>query len=390
MTKKINTMKKYNYKKISFAIFALCSNIIMYGQTAALTPPPAAEESGIFDLNFVLLAIAVLLLLPFYFTSKTFLFSLKDYLKKKANLNNTGKTIVSIFLLLLSSQFLFAEGTTANNEIVASPKFWVTVTLCVIIALEFIFIIYFSWKTSSLINPTAAINAEKAEAETESAFESFWNKINSFKTKGEEATIDTGHNYDGIRELDNITPPWFTTAFILSIIFAITYLYRYHIAESAPLQIEEYNIEMAAVDAEKTKTNANQEMITADNVKMLGAADIEKGKLFFTANCVSCHGANAASMPGGVGPNLTDEYWIHGGSISNVFNSITNGWPEKGMISWKSQLSSQQIAQISSYVLSVKGSVTTGGKEPQGEIYVETKTVVSDSTNTTDSSIVVK
>lgn len=386
-------MKKYSYKKISLAIFAFCAPLMMFGQEAASTAPaPAADASGVFDLNLVLLTIAVLLLLPFYFTSKTFLFSLKDYLKKKANLSNAGKTAASVIILLLSTQFLFAEGTeaAAKAEAVSSPTFWVTIILCVIIALEFIFIIYFSWKTSSFINPTAAINSENAEAETEGAFESFWNKINSFKSKGEEGTIDTGHNYDGIRELDNITPPWFTTAFVLSIIFAIVYLYRYHVAESAPLQLEEYNIEMAAVDADKAKTDANVETITAENVKMLGAADIEKGKMLFTANCVSCHGANAASMPGGVGPNLTDEYWIHGGGIADVFNSITNGWPEKGMISWKSQLSSQQIAQISSYVLSTKGSVTSGGKEAQGEIYVETKTVVSDSTKTTDSTAVVK
>ncbi len=379
-------MTTINYKKSTLLVLALSLPFLM---KAADNGATAAASPFELDINIILMCIAVLLLIPFYYTSKTFLFAAKDFFNKKMKGNESTKTIISILIFCLlttvaSAQNVAADAVASKPDFLSSPKNFLTILLLATIFLEFLFIIYFSWKTTKFLNPEALREASP-EAETESTFETFWNKINSFKAKGEEDTIDTGHNYDGIRELDNVTPPWFITAFALSIIFAAVYLYRYHIAESAPLQIEEYNIEMANADAEKAKLNpANEKIITAETVTMLGAADIAKGKMLFTANCVSCHGANAASMPGGVGPNLTDEYWIHGGSIANVFSSITNGWPEKGMISWKSQLSSMQIAQIASYVKSTKGTVQTGGKESQGEIYIEESTsVVKDSMVTT-------
>ncbi|MEI6311922.1 MAG: cbb3-type cytochrome c oxidase N-terminal domain-containing protein [Bacteroidota bacterium] len=383
-------MTTFNYKKSTLIVLALYLPFVMMAADNGTT---AAASPFDIDINIILMSIAVLLLLPFYYTSKTFLFAAKDFFKKKMKGNESTKTIISILLLcflttVASAQNMATDATASKPDFLSSPKNFLTILLLATIFLEFLFIIYFSWKTTKFLNPETAVEASP-EVETETTFETFWNKINNFKSKGEEDTIDTGHNYDGIRELDNVTPPWFITAFALSIIFAAVYLYRYHIAESAPLQIEEYNIEMANADAEKAKLNpANEKIITAETVTMLGAADIAKGKMLFTANCVSCHGANAASMPGGVGPNLTDEYWIHGGSIANVFSSITNGWPEKGMISWKSQLSSMQIAQIASYVKSTKGTVKAGGKESQGEIYLETAPVINDSTTIkTDSTI---
>ena len=392
MTIKNNTMIKFSLKKVMVAILFFAFPLIMMG---AETSGNAAASSINIDVNLVLLIVASLLLFPFYFSSKTFLFTLKDSLRKKMDAAKDLKKIAPIILAMFFSQVLMAQTAAAaapQNEPIANFKNWITLILVVIIALEFLFIIYFSWKTTKLVNPDPISSAEVEDIETESAFEKFWNKINNFKSKGEEDTIDTGHNYDGIRELDNITPPWFVMGFVFSIIFAAVYLYRYHVAESAPLQIEEYNIEMAAADAEKALKEAQSptNTINESNVVMLGAADIAKGKMFFTANCVSCHGANAASMAGGVGPNLTDEYWIHGGSISNVFKSINDGWPEKGMISWKSQLNSQQIAQIASYVLSVKGTVSSGGKEPQGELYKENVVVNDSSVIAKDTMLVVK
>lgn len=139
--------------------------------------------------------------------------------------------------------------------------------------------------------------------------------------------MDTGHNYDGIRELDNITPPWFIAGFAATIIFAAIYLYRYHIAESAPLQLEEYAIEMkAAQTLQDSLLKLEGNKVDENSVAMLDAAGIESGKKIFTANCVACHGDKGQ---GGVGPNLTDQYWIHGGSLKDVFKSIKYGWVEK-------------------------------------------------------------
>jgi cytochrome c oxidase cbb3-type subunit 3 len=201
----------------------------------------------------------------------------------------------------------------------------------------------------------------------------------------EEAKIDTGHSYDGIRELDNVTPPWFTTAFLLTIVFGLVYLYRYHVAHSAPLQVEEFKTEMAVAEADKVKFLATQSNnVDESNVKELGAADIAEGKKIFTEKCVACHQAHGGSMPGGVGPNLTDDYWLHGGSIVDVFKTIKYGWPEKGMISWKDQMTPNQMAQTASFVLSLKGTNPPNAKEPQGELYTAVAAAAKDTTTTKD------
>lgn len=360
-------------KNIAISILVFCAPLLAIGAEATNTATSAGKME--IDINFVLMLIAVFLLIPFYFTSKTFLFAAKDYFKKHI----TSSKTISILFLLFASQLLFAQSPispSADTLGVSNPKNWVTIVLILIIVLEFIFIIYFSLQTNKFLNPTIKKEIINEGVEEPSTFQSFWEKINSFKPISEEGELDTGHSYDGIRELNNITPPWFIVGFVASIIFAIVYLYVYHVSESAPLQIEEYNIEMANAELEKSKYLATQaNSIDESTVTLLTGADIESGKTIFAEKCVACHAASGGSMPGGVGPNLTDEYWIHGGDIKDVFKTIKYGWPEKGMISWQDQLSPLQIAQLSSFILSLKGTNPPNAKEPQGELY--SATVVS-------------
>jgi cytochrome c oxidase cbb3-type subunit 3 len=356
-------------KNIAISVLVFCAPLIAIGAEATNTATSAGKME--IDINFVLMLIAVFLLIPFYFTSKTFLFAAKDYFKKHI----TSSKTISILFLLFASQFLFAQTAALSpppSDItgISNPKNLVTIALILIIALEFIFIIYFSLQTNKFLNPTIKkVNVEEAAEET-SAFQSFWDKINSFRPISEEGDIDTGHSYDGIRELNNITPPWFIVGFVASIIFAIVYLYVYHVSESAPLQIEEYNIEMANAELEKSKYLATQaNSVDESSVTLLAGADLESGKTIFIEKCAACHAASGGSMPGGVGPNLTDDYWLHGGDIKDIFKTIKYGWPEKGMISWQDQLSPLQIAQLSSFIFSLKGANPPNAKEPQGELY---------------------
>lgn len=368
-------------KKMILSILVLCLPMIIFGQAVAATPAVSTDMK--LDLNMVLLFFAVLLLLPLYYTGKTFLYAAGYYTDKKKNVSSINKTLISVVLCLFISTLAFSQSPAAAPiPGVAIPSNWITVTLVTIIALEFIFIIYFTTQITGFLYPKVAkalpLSAEKAT----SWFQTFWEKINNFRPIGEEDTMDTGHNYDGIRELNNVTPPWFITAFIFSILFGIGYLYVYYVAKSAPLQIEEFNMAMKKAEDEKAQYLAIQgNNVDETTVTMLGAADIASGRSTFQAKCTVCHGAAGGSMPGGVGPNLTDEYWIHGGAISSIFKTIKYGWPEKGMISWKDQLSPMQMAQLASYIKSLRGSKPTGAKEPQGDLYIE-EGVKSDSLQT--------
>jgi len=108
--------------------------------------------------------------------------------------------------------------------------------------------------------------------------------------------------------------------------------------------------------------------INESNIEMLmGAADLEAGKKVFNTLCAVCHRTDGGGL---VGPNLTDQYWIHGGSIQDVFRTVKYGVPDKGMISWKEQLSPVQMAQVSSYILTLAGTNPADPKEPQGILYV--------------------
>jgi len=196
----------------------------------------------------------------------------------------------------------------------------------------------------------------------------WWNRLNRFKPIEQEADLDLGHDYDGIRELDNKLPPWWLYGFYCTIIFAAVYLWRYHVAHSAPLPAEEYAISVHEAELRKAEyLKKAADNVDENTVKLLTASDdLAAGKAVFQGTCFACHGKNGE---GGVGPNLTDDYWLHGGSINDVFRTIKYGWPDKGMKSWKDDYSPRQIAQIASYVKSLGGTHPDNPKPPQGALY---------------------
>ncbi|MES2618871.1 MAG: cbb3-type cytochrome c oxidase N-terminal domain-containing protein [Bacteroidota bacterium] len=362
------------YLRLSGIIALILPGVIL-GADAAVAP----QSEDNLNINLMLEIIAVVMLIPLFLTTKTFLLSINNYSKKKQELiESTKKTC----LLILLMGFVFS-GYSQVVPVVQNPDGpapeSMTWLLASIVVVEALLVIFFSWQTFRLLKMPVEIATAPLPLITpvrkKSKFIAYWEKVNNFKNPGDEDEIDTGHNYDGIRELDNVTPPWFTTAFMLSIIFAVVYLWRYHVSKSAPLQLEEYAIEMAEADAEKTKLLASQANNVDENtVTMLSGPDIQKGQALFTQKCAPCHGDNGGSKPGGVGPNLTDKYWLHGGSLKDVFKSIKYGWTDKGMIAWNEQLSPIQIAQVASFIQSINGSNPSGSKEPQGDLFTETVT----------------
>lgn len=181
-----------------------------------------------------------------------------------------------------------------------------------------------------------------------------------------EHEIMLDHNYDGIQELDNKLPPWWVYLFYATIVFGVVYMWYYHIQGTGNIQEEEYNQELAKAEAEMklyaSKVDENSVTLLVD------AAKIKNGEVLFQTNCAPCHGKQGQ---GGVGPNLTDNYWIHGGGIKDVFKTVKYGVPEKGMIPWQAQLSPGQIQEVSSYIIKLKGTNPPNPKAPQGELFKE-------------------
>ena len=197
-----------------------------------------------------------------------------------------------------------------------------------------------------------------------------YKKLTRSKPIEEEGEIILDHNYDGIKELDNSLPPWWLYGFYATIIFAAIYLVRYHIFDG-PTQLDELETELAEAQTaieEYKKTAKN--LVDINTVEMLTeTSDLSAGKAIWDANCVACHMADGG---GGIGPNMTDEYWILGGGIKNVFKTISEGGRDgKGMIAWKQQLKPLEMAQVASYVLTLQGTTPANPKAPEGDIWVD-------------------
>ncbi|HNP33730.1 MAG TPA: cbb3-type cytochrome c oxidase N-terminal domain-containing protein [Flavobacterium sp.] len=178
------------------------------------------------------------------------------------------------------------------------------------------------------------------------------------------------HDYDGIKELDNKLPPWWVYIFYITILFGAIYLVRFEIMGGDNQETElRKEIAQAKVDVAKYMLTAPDMMSESKVTKLTDAPSIAKGKAIFMANCTACHRADAG---GQIGPNLTDDHWIFGGDIKNLFHTITNGGRDgKGMVAWKGTLKPTQIQQVASYVLSLQGSNPKNPKAPDGDLWVD-------------------
>ena len=170
------------------------------------------------------------------------------------------------------------------------------------------------------------------------------------------------HNYDGIQELDNPPPRWIMAIFYITIAFAIIYAANYFWLGVGDSQDEEYVRKSMKHDQKYKIAN----MSSDDLVLLTDATAIEEGKTIYSEmNCFACHGMSGEGNA--VGPNMTDDYWIHGCDFKSVFNIIKNGNPAKGMTAFKGQISDEKIQKVSSYILTMKGTNPANAKDPQGE-----------------------
>lgn len=214
------------------------------------------------------------------------------------------------------------------------------------------------------------------------------------------------HDYDGIKELDNNLPKWWLWLFYLTIIYSVLYILYYHVTGIGYSQDEQY---MSEVDPNFVRISAadtrflgvlpeyhsplftprqeitpfrllhqsgeveqyvemTPESDTTEYVAFTEPARIAAGRDIYIRNCAQCHGDQGQ---GGIGPNLADDYWLHGGTFSDITKSVIYGWPSQGMISWRGQLKPDQILEVASFVQTLRGTNPPNPKPPQGDLVAE-------------------
>ncbi|MCK9281033.1 MAG: c-type cytochrome [Melioribacteraceae bacterium] len=262
--------------------------------------------------------------------------------------------LIGVFFFFIGSINIYAAGEDSLSQVMQTMMI---VTLVFVTCILFLTIVY-SEKND---------NEGKILLSPLSAFMKWLTKTTPIE---KEQEIMFHHDFDGIKELDNKIPPWFNILFYGSIIWSVIYMFVFHIAGDGNIQVAEYQSEVQMASAEREiliKTGAflNEETVTV----LTDTPALSSGKDIYLKNCASCHGNNGE---GTVGPNLTDDYWIHGGDIKSIFSTVKYGVPAKGMISWETQLDPKKMQEVASYIKSIHGTNPDNPKAQEGILYKET------------------
>jgi cytochrome c oxidase cbb3-type subunit 3 len=176
------------------------------------------------------------------------------------------------------------------------------------------------------------------------------------------------HELDGIREYDNPMPGWLMAIWWGSLIFSAAYLIFYALSfGEGSMEAEFRGATQQAVSAVDAYYEANPLVPPSPAALLAGAANpdvVETGRSRFTRSCAACHGEQAQGL---IGPNLTDDRWIHGGTVEQVFQSIAKGWPAKGMPPWGRAVKPEELSALVSYVRSLQGSNPPNARAPEGD-----------------------
>ncbi len=284
------------------------------------------------------------------------------------------KYIIAVIavLFIFTMPFIFSEISASYEEpynVLENPL--PTIVLATFVGV----LIMFVWLLVVALKKVQVLEDEKNGIAPEDSKNNFnvWakeliQKWTNAKEIDQEEEIVLDHNYDGIKELDNSLPPWWVYMFYATIIFAVVYLVRFHVLDGND-QETEYKIAVAEAKAslEKYQETAT-DLVDVSTVTLLtDEKDLNRGKAIYNLNCVACHLADGG---GSIGPNLTDEYWILGGGIKNVFKTISEGGRDgKGMVAWNKTLKPKDIAKVASYILSLQGTTPANPKKPEGDLW---------------------
>lgn len=366
--------KKY---RLNAAFLAFTAMLASTGNVFAQAAEAPKADTNMLQLT--LMITAVVLVGVIWLLSQVMITLSKSVLKKRKEEGS-----IKALTILIGSSLLASVANAQDSYIVTGLKndgnyggmsFMGFYALIAVIAIELVVIVYFSIMIRRLFRDLSG-EADKAlaRADEPSKWLKWWNELDKkWMTRAvpveKEADILLDHDYDGIKELDNALPPWWKYGFYITVVVGIIYLFHFHVWGTGKNPDQEYGEQMAEGQRLEEQYKARTKDIVDENNLTLADADgIVAGKALYTQSCVACHAPDGG---GGIGPNLTDNYWIHGGKLSEIYKTIKIGYPEKGMQSWQSMYSPVQMRNLASFVQSLKGAKTANPKEPQGDLMQE-------------------
>jgi cytochrome c oxidase cbb3-type subunit III len=366
----MNRIRSIN-KKIIASIAALFVITAVMAQDAAA---PKTVNSGYNQLAILLLIITIILAFVIWGLGQVLIVLSRQLLDKNKSAGKILTTIIIIALLFTSPSSFANDNVTEGVKIIpdygglSATNFYMFVT---VIAVEVIAILFLAFSIRRIYTE---LLPQKETVANKYQFKKWWAKLDTkIFTKAipveREADFLLDHDYDGIKELDNALPPWWKYGFYITIVVAVIYLFNFHVFGTGKNPTQEYAAEMENARIEKEIFEAtNKDKIDENNVPMADANGLARAKEIFNTKCWACHGKLGE---GGAGPNLTDDYWLHKGSLNDIYHTIKLGYADKGMQSWSTDFTPKEISFLASYIKTLKGTNPPNGKAAQGDLFTD-------------------
>ena len=365
--------------KNTFLLLLACLlSAVSFAQTTGVAHTPGPTNY----LQILMISVAVLLVIVVWVLANV----LTMVAKQAVEFSKKAPKVMMIFVVAMGS--MFATNSYAQTPAVTDTTtkvsadfygglsyntFWTLTSVILLELLVVLLLVLFIRNIFRSVYPKEklVINGKVANV---SWLVRTWNKLDQhFFTKAvpldKEADLLLDHDYDGIKELDNALPPWWKYGFYITIFVAIFYFLKFEVWHTGMNPTEEYKSEMSAAKLQTDAYLASaKENVDENTVVQLDAAGAAAGKNLFAKTCAPCHLAEGQGL---VGPNLTDDYWIHGGGIKDIFKTIKYGYPDKGMQAWQNIYTPIQIEELDTYIKTLRGTHPHNPKAPQGDLYKE-------------------
>lgn len=349
---------KWQPKLLSLAATMLLTTTVIAAEQTTPT-----NYTGNFQAFMVLSIIGVILLIGILIMG----FAIRSFATSsffaKAMKKKTGAKVITVLLCLSVPSLAGAAESWNDSWFAFSDQ-----EIYLLALIDFILLLIFFYLKNILAGLLARVNPEPKAVAQEDKVKRISAMLTDIVPLEEEEFILFDHEYDGIRELDNNLPPWWKWGFYLSIFFAFAYLLHYHVLGTGELQVAEYerSVEEAQIELDAYLKSQALNVDETTVITLFDDGSLGAGKSLFMQYCKLCHGAGGE---GGVGPNLTDDYWYYGNEIWDVFSTIKYGSDKGTMKSWKDELNPLQIQQVASYIQSLYGTNPDNPKDPEGDYY---------------------